>query len=69
MPSLREGSARGVSGGGARLLDIRYADQAEALPIADSRAQFAVKVRSRECGYARRRARAEVFAVPQADGF
>lgn len=38
MPSARDGSARGVSGGGARLLDVRYADQAEALPIADSAA-------------------------------
>jgi hypothetical protein len=35
MPSARDGSARGVSGGGARLLDICDADQAEALPIAE----------------------------------
>ena len=33
MPGARDGSARGLPEGRARLLVIRYADQAEALPI------------------------------------
>ena len=35
MPSARDGSARGVSEGGARLLGIAYADRADVLPIAE----------------------------------